>query len=406
MNILQIANKVPYPPKDGGSIATFNFTKGLAKLGHQMDMLAINTLKHFVDISKITPELQGICTIKGITTNTRISAAAALRNLLFSRMPYNAQRFVTEEFEQAIATQLQHTTYDVVQLEGLYLAPYIRLVRKHSEALISMRSHNVEHEIWQRTALQIRNPLKKWYVNNLSARIKRLETSTFNDFDVMLPITARDAEIFRQLGFQKPMHVTPAGIDISTLQPDVQAMDFPSLFHLGALDWAPNQEGLLWFLEKCWPLLHQQFPQLTFYIAGRNATAAFAKKLQQPGVRYCGEVDDAREFINSKAVMVVPLLSGSGMRIKIIEGMALQKTIVTTATGTEGIPTSNGDNILIANTPEDFISAVGRAVSSRDFCLKLGKNAREFIQQQFDNTAIAQSVADFYTAHISRPDTA
>jgi len=172
------------------------------------------------------------------------------------------------------------------------------------------------------------------------------------------------------------------------------------LFHIGSLDWAPNQEGLIWFIERCWPKIHEQFPDLKFYIAGRNAPDWLVRRFHAPNIVFEGEVADAYQFMNSKSIMVVPLFSGSGMRIKIIEGMALGKPIVSTPIGTEGISTQSGKNILIADNEKEFVADVERLITDNELFQNISRSAIEYIQEKFDNLALAGALTDFYKMHI------
>ena len=189
-------------------------------------------------------------------------------------------------------------------------------------------------------------------------------------------------------------------IYFASLVPTAKKLEFPSLFHIGALDWAPNQEGLIWFFDNCWTRIHSQNPDLKFYLAGRNAPEWLERRLSLDGVVYLGEINDAYDFINSKAIMVVPLFSGSGMRIKIIEGMALGKPIVTTDIGTEGIPTIDGNNIMLANDADKFVESINRLINDRELFNQIGKNAIGFIQEKFDNLSQAGALIEFYKNQI------
>jgi len=409
MRILQLTNKVPFPPKDGGSIATLNLSKSFALLGCEVTILAINTSKHRVDIvaypfrendNKTKPSPLSTVHLLGVDVQTTINPVAGLANLFFSRLPYNAVRFISNHYKAVLTNLLRTSTFDVIQLEGLYLAPYIPLIRKHSNALIAMRSHNIEHEIWQR--LTQRNAgLKQIYLNILTRRIKEMEVNSLKAYDLLVAITRRDANILTDLGFKGPVHVSPSGININELnQLDDQNVEYPSLFHLGALDWSPNQEGLLWFLTHCWAKINQRYPLLKFYIAGRNAPNWFINKLKQPNVVYCGEISDASSFIRAKAIMIVPLFSGSGMRIKIIEGMAYKKAIVTTTLGAEGIDCTDNVNILIADTPEKFEQQIEKLLQNEALVKNIGDEAYNFIVKNYDNMKIAQSLLEFFNENI------
>lgn len=395
MNILQVTNKVPFPTKDGGAIACMNLTKGFSQLGNKVTVLAMSTLKHHIKIDEIPDEIKQYATFKLVDVPARINAFAALINLVFSRQPYNAVRFIDKKFSKVLADLLFENKFDIIQLEGLYVCPYIPIIRKYSKATVVYRAHNVEFEIWERAA-KLSSGIKKIYLEKLSKRIKQFEVKFLNSYDVLVPITARDGKILDDLGNSKPQMVSQTGIDSSCLIPDSSQMDYPSLFHMGSLEWAPNQEGVTWFVENCWPKLHEKYPDLCFYVAGRKAPQWLIDKLNVNGVVFEGEVADAYRFMNSKAIMIVPLFSGSGMRIKIIEGMALGKTIVSTSIGAEGIDVTDKDNIVIANDANGFEDAVSYLVENRMLFERIGKNATLFIRQNFDNLAITKKLIGFY----------
>ncbi len=399
MRILQLMNKVPWPPKDGGAIACLNMMKGFSMLGHEVTVLSMNTSKHHVSINDLPANIRKQADFFLVEVPASINWVEAALNLVFSDLPYNAQRFISEEYIQQLVQLLTVRTFDVIQLEGLYLCPYIPYIRKYSDALIVYRAHNIEYEIWDRTA-KLSKGLRSKYLHNLSRRIKRFEISYLNAYDLLVPITDRDGIILDSLGNTKPRHTSQTGIDFASLVPTAKKLEFPSLFHIGALDWAPNQEGLIWFFDHCWPRIHSENPDLKFYLAGRNAPEWLERKFKLNGVVYLGEINDAYDFINSKAIMVVPLFSGSGMRIKIIEGMALGKPIVTTDIGTEGIPTEDGHNIMIANDADQFIESISRLINNRTLFDEISRNAIGFIQEKFDNLAQASALIDFYKTQI------
>jgi len=398
MKILQVTNKVPYPVKDGGAIACMNLTRGFSLLGHQVTILAMNTVKHHITLGEIPESVKELAEFKLVNVPARISPFSALLNLVFSNKPYNATRFISDTFAQELKKILQKNEFDVVQLEGLYVCPYIPVIRANSKAKIIYRAHNIEHEIWSRTAIMAHG-FEKYYLRNLSKRIKKFEVQILNKYDLLVPITGRDGAILDKLGNKKPSHVSQTGIDSSVLIPNSKNLKHPTLFHIGSLEWSPNQEGLIWFFENCWDAIREKYPDLQFFVAGRNAPPWFQKLLNLPNVVFKGEVADAYEFMNSKSIMVVPLFSGSGMRIKIIEGMALGKPIVTTPVGTEGISTTSGENIIVINDAEGFVQSISDLIENREYFDKISKNAIEYIHENFDNLSSAGSLIEFYKKH-------
>lgn len=395
MRILQVTNKVPYPTKDGGAIACMNLSRGFSLLGHKVTILSMNTLKHNISLEEIPETIKDLANFKLVDVPARITPIAAALNLIFSKRPYTAVRFISKTFAAELEKILIENRFDVVQLEGIYVCPYISVIRKHSDAIIAYRAHNIEHEIWNRTAIMAKG-FQKWYLKNLAGRIRKFEISMLNKYDLIVPITSRDANILNQLGNNKPVHVSQTGIDSSVLFPNAKNLEHPSLFHIGSLEWSPNQEGVIWFLRNCWKSIHQKYPELKFYVAGRNAPIWFQRELKQPNVIFKGEVANAYDFMNSKSIMVVPLHSGSGMRIKIIEGMALGKPIVTTLVGTEGIETTSGENIIIADDAGSFVKAVSDLIENHEYYNNISKNAIEYIHRKFDNLSSAGALINFY----------
>lgn len=401
MNILIIANKLPYPAKDGGSIATLNLALGLQQAGHSISLLAMNTSKHYFDINLIPEQLQQKIKFYDCFVNTNIRICKLIQNLLFSRKPYNAARFIHKDFKNKLKELLLKNTYDIVQMEGLYVLPYISVIQEHTNAFVSYRAHNVEFEIWERIWANELNALKRIYISNLIKRLKQFERSYINTYDVLLPITKRDLEKLNELGNTKNALVAPTGVDMKNYMVE-EENNFPSLFFIGALDWIPNQEGLIWFLENCWKEIKRKRNNLQLKIAGRNAQDDFVRKIEKYDIQYIGEVDDAISFMNENAIMIVPLLSGSGMRIKIIEGMALGKVVVSTSIGAEGIDVEHNRNILIANLQQDIVDIIIEITNDIDRFSEISLNARTFISKHYDNFAIAEKVSDFYIHNIKQ----
>ncbi|MCE3280550.1 MAG: hypothetical protein K0S44_2741 [Bacteroidetes bacterium] len=381
MQILQICNKVPFPPK--------------VNEGHQVKVLAINTPKHFTKIEDLP---QSYCTktnIEAVFIDTSVKPIPALLNL-FSNGSYNISRFYSEDFEKKIIQILTTETFAVVQLESLFVSMYIGVIRKYSNAKIVLRSHNIEYKLWERNAAAAKNILKKLYFKFLAKRLKAYEKSCLTSYDAVAAITKEDAEWFSENGLKKNISVIPFGIDINSIEEKNIQSEKDSLFHIGAMDWQPNIEGINWFIENVWEKIHQEFPSLKLYLAGRNMSPHF-KNMKHDNIVVLGEVENAHDFIRSKGLMIVPLLSGGGMRIKIIEGMALGKVIVTTSIGAEGVDCENGKNIMIADDPETFSASVSKYISDNNYLEQIGKNAREFAVQHYNNADISKRLTAFYS---------
>ena len=393
MNILQLCNKFIYPPKDGGAIGIFNYTKAFSASENKVTVLAMNTPKHYYDVKNLPEKIKKLADWIAVDVNNEVNPFSALWNLLQGRS-YNIARFISSEYNDKLIELLHQNKFDIIQLEGLYLSPYVETIRAFSDAKISMRSHNIEHEIWERIARNEKSIFKRWYLKILAKQLKKYEIERLNKYDMMTSVTERDAQLLKQFGCELPLHVCPALYDETVLSPDKTKMEFPSIFFIGALDWMPNVEGLEWFLKNVWGKIHSQFPNVKFYIAGRNAKDFNYDKGKN--IEMIGEVENAYDFMNSKGIMIVPLLSGSGIRVKIIEGMALGKTIVSTSLGAEGIPYKDAQNILIADTPETFAGKISKCINEKIFFTLIGDNAYQFAKRQFSSQEVVKKLLEFF----------
>lgn len=394
MNILQICSKPPFPPKDGGSVAMNILTWGLMEAGNNVKVLAVNTPKHFISDEDIDLNYRQKTRYESVFIDTAVKPLDAFLNL-FSSKSYNIIRFYSKAFEDKLISILKSEQFEIVHLETLWVAPYVDVIRKHSNAKIILRSQNVEYAIWQRLAANASSPLKKWYLNLLSARLKKYEIGMINKYDAIATITDIDLKSVKADGCHLPVINIPFGIDLKNYKIDNSSTEFPAVFHIGAMDWMPNADGIRWVVEKVWPKVRESAPELKLYLAGRNMPQ-WLLDLNAKNIQVLGEVADSHQFINSKSIMLVPLFSGGGMRVKIIEGMALGKTIISTSIGAEGIDYENGKDLLIANTESEFVEAIIKCSKDKFISDQLGINARKLIEQKYDNKIICEQLSQFY----------
>ncbi len=395
MKILQLCKKFPYPLKDGESIAVTHLSRALNELGCEMTLLVMNTSKHYFDTTQLPSSFNHYKAIHSIDIDNHLKIKDAFLNL-FSNDSYHVTRFISKEYNDKLIQLLQNNNYDVIQLETIYLSPYVDTIRKYSNAVISMRAHNVEHEIWERVTKNTAFLPKKWYLNHLTKKLRTYELEQLNKFDLFIPITQKDLSTFRSFGLNKKAVVTPIGLDSRDYHPNDRSYKRDlSLSFIGSLDWMPNIEGLKWFLEHIWGEISKVYPDLKLHIAGRN-TPNWLMKLQRKNVIVHGEVNSAQKFINRHSVMIVPLHAGSGMRAKILEGMALGKVIITTSLGLEGIDANHRKEVLVADTAQEFIDSIGYCYKSNGSLIKMGKKALSLARKKYDNLASARELLGMY----------
>ena len=396
MKVLQLCNKPPYPSVDGGTMAMDSITSGLLCEGCEVKVLTVETDKHPVRRELIPAEYLEQTGLESVYVDLRVKPLPAIFAMLCGES-YHVKRYVSEAFAAKLREILEKESFDIVHVESIFLTPYVPLIRKYSDAKIILRAHNVEHLIWRQVAQSCTNSLKRWYLKHLSLTLRAYELEHLNDYDGVVCITKNDAEVFRQAGCRKPVVSISFGIDPGEV-PSVE-VEPDSLFHIGAMDWLPNQESIRWMLEEVWPVVHREVPQAKLYLAGRKMPSQWMNATIE-GVSVIGEVPDAMYFIGSKKINVVPLLSGSGIRVKIIEAMSIGKTVITTTVGAQGIDYTDGENILIADTPEQFARQIKRCLDDDAFCSRVGEAAAQLVADQYDRKKLAEELIEFYNKRL------
>jgi len=389
MKILQLTKKFPFPLKDGESIAVYYLSSALARLGCDITLLSMNTAKHYFDLSSLPGSYDHYRRIETVEIDNRITVTGAFLNL-FSRNSYHVTRFISKTYAAKLKSMLQKESFDVILLETLYLTPYVPVIRKYSEAKIIMRSHNLEYEIWERMLNNMRFSFKKIYIQYLVWKLKRYELKNLNVYDYLITVSKRDLANFVKLGFNNQGFVVPIGIDIR----NYPLAAFPEqaslkISFIGSLDWMPNMEGLNWFIEKVWLPYKDKLQQVELHIAGRN-TPDQLYKMNGRNLFIHGEVEDAIGFLQSCQLTIVPLFSGSGMRVKILESMALGRVVISTTLGLEGISAQHGQQVLLADTASEFINQILYCIQHPEEVQKIGLKARKLIKDKYDNTANAR----------------
>lgn len=395
MNILLLAKKNPYPPNDGEAIAIRQMAKGLSDQNNKVTILYMNTPKHHFDAESIPDKEKLNIKYYCVEVNPKVNITGAVANL-FSPLPYHVVRFNSRDFLNKIIILLNEEKYDIIQAEGLFLVQYFKAIRKYSTAKLIYRSHNVEGEIWKNIGDNVLSPLKKIYLKIQSKKLINYEKKIIKTADAILPISVTDALYYSSVFDEKKIKYLPSGIDTNTVDlTNKQLAEVNDIYFLGGLDWLPNIEGLNWFINEIFPKVRKLVPNIKFHIAGRNAPK-WLSELNEPGIQFHGEVANAADFIREKFICVVPLLSGSGMKIKIIEAIAAGKYVITTSKAAEGMPGGTEGLIVIADTPQHFAECIGIAIYRKQNKFVNVDAGKQFIISELDNHKLSASLVEFY----------
>jgi glycosyltransferase involved in cell wall biosynthesis len=397
LKILILSHRVPFPQNGGYAIVVANTIKSLVNDGHEVSLVALNAKRHNHSSQLPDEDLLGKINYRAYDIDTTVTVFGVAANL-FSKTSFNVDRYYDPEFETLLIRELRNTNYDIIQFEGLFVSLYLPAVRKHSKAKLIYRGHNIENQIWERLSLQKLDPFKRSYLRMHARRIKNYEQQQLNKFDAIVVFTGQDKNTLEEYGISVPIEVLPIGLRLEKYVVDLSKTEFPSLFFLGSLDWLPNREGMEWFLDTFVNDITNGDLPVKLYVAGNDIPERFDDYEALGKIFIQGEVDNALEFVNSKSIMIVPLVSGGGMRVKIVEGMAMQKCIISTSLGAEGINFTNGHDILIANNREEFLAAMQKCIRDEDYCIQLGKNARLLAEKEHDINLVTKNLVKFYKA--------
>jgi len=381
MRILILTPRLPWPPIDGGRIAMARLAEGLARTGAKVEILSLNPRKHRVAAAPPIP-----------TQPIDIDTSRIIAPSLARGIPFLVARFVSDELRDALRKTLRRFAPDVVQIESPFLLPYVDVVRSESSARVVLRSLNVEFRIWEGLARIARNPLRRFALRRIAASLRRYEVRQVNVCDAIVAISNEDAADFRRLGATRPIQVVPCGVPVA--EPTHDAPIANSVGFIGSLDFRPNQEAVEWIVETLWPFVIERAPEARLTIAGSSAPEWLRR--QMASIDFRGTVDDATSFMNTMSVMIAPLFAGGGMRIKVLEAMALAKPIVATTLGAGGLDVEHARDILIADDAASFADAVALLLRDPATASRIGDTARETARGRYDNDVLARGLLTFY----------
>jgi glycosyltransferase involved in cell wall biosynthesis len=394
--VLLVCPKPPFPPIDGGTRAVAELATGLAGQGHSVHVLAMATRKH-PDLGGTPPA--GVVQ-EAMAVDTRPGSLTALESLV-SDLPLSVSRLVSPAFARRLQHLLADPTADIVQFEGLKVAPYQPLARG-AAARVVFRAHNVEADLWRQRAAASRWPLSAWLTTQ-AERVARLETDAWRTAHAVAAISPAVANACSAVT-AAPVIDLPVGFAVPHLPPPISTP--VRLFHLGAMDWEPTADGVAWFLAEAWPRVLARHPQAVLHLAGRHITR-FAEGRSARNVVCDGEVEDADAYVRGGGVLVAPIRSGSGLRVKVVEAMAQGRAVITTAAGADGLGCVPGEHLLIGDDAHDMAEQVLRCLTEPGLVGALGAAAHRLAAARFERGVVTTKLVDLYASLMAtaRPET-
>jgi glycosyltransferase involved in cell wall biosynthesis len=386
MKVLVVTHKPPFPKIDGGCLATAQIISGLEKLNIDYQIALISTNKHPFEVAAFPEAIQTKIAVHHFLNTANFFTN--LKNFCSSRASIFSLRFYDVNFLKKLIDLCDDFQPDIVHFESFFAAVYLDDLQKNCKAKMVVRTHNIEHQLW-RDRFKKANRLISTLLSPQVQRLKAEELETFKKLDGIVAIAKNELEFLSENAIQTPAVLIPTGIQLSLSQSGY-SNDF---FHLAAMDWQPNINGLNWFLKEVWSKF-ELFKTNIIHLAGKNLDKENYREYK--GVKNHGMVRDSAEFMCHYGIMLVPLREGSGLRIKIIEAGALGVPIIATSKAVEGIGLVPNVHYLQANDPNDFQNAMQLLANNVSLRQSIGTAIRGFMQQNYNQDIFNNQLIEFY----------
>lgn len=383
MRILWVNTHFLHPPTRGGQIRTLEMLRILHRR-HEIHYVGLLDER---STSESVPRSVEYCT-RAYPIEHRLPRRASLAfsrqavGNLFSTLPLAVARYRSPEALRTVADLLRRERFDRVICDFLFSVPNIPVLEQ-----AVLFQHNVETTIWRRHVAMAADPFKRLFFRQQCNRMEAYESSVCRRMSHVVAVSADDSDRMRRMFNISHVSDIPTGVDIGYFrppEPKPAASASADLVFVGSMDWLPNIDGATWFAEEVLPLIRRRRPDCSLVIVGRKPPRKVTDLARQdPRIHVTGTVDDIRPYLWSSSVAIVPLRIGGGTRLKIFEAMAARIPMVSTTVGAEGLPVSPGDDILLADSPQDFADRCLELLETPGLGPRIVENAWEMISSRF-----------------------
>ncbi|RKS83223.1 glycosyltransferase involved in cell wall biosynthesis [Haloarcula quadrata] len=384
MNVLVISGEAIYPPDSGGKQVVFTSVKGLAQRGHDVTVMSAAAGRDSI------PELESYCRWVPGRAEPENSYFGALKNLL-SQKPYPIKKYSSDGNKKQLKKIINSDDIDIALIEGLHTTQYGTLLSDKYNIPVVYRSHNIETDILRDVMKSTDNLAKKIYLYIQTRKMKKYESETVPEFNKAIMISEEDQTRIHQMCPDVNSSVVPPGIDIDYFSRTTEKVDDNTIVFLGSLDWPPNVDGFRWFYSNIYPKIKEQIPNVSLLVVGKNPPESI-QEISNQSVEITGFVEDIRPYVEAGSAFVAPIRMGSGVRIKVLNAMALGLPVVSTSLGAQGIECENGTNIQIADEPDGFASATVEMIRNPEKGKEIGEGGRKLVEEVYSIPRVAEKL--------------
>lgn len=400
--LLFLAHLLPFPLDGGAKIKSYHTLRALASVYDVTLVAFIRSEKENLHLKELRPYcVGGVQTV--VIKRSKVKNILDAATSLLTRRSFIVSRDRVGEMRKIVRERLEKQRFNAVHVDHLQMAQYV-LPRK-TGARIVLDHHNIESTIIKRLSETSPSRWVRMYANWEWPKLERYEVDVCKQCDHIITVTEEDASILRAYA-PGEMRVTavPIGVDGEHYYPVDRDPESQTLLSIGTMFWQPNVEAIMWFYDTVWPLIKQQVPEARLNIVGNRPPMKIQGLAQADSyISVTGYVEDDRAPAPDCAAFIVPLLAGSGMRVKILNALSMELPIVSTRVGAEGIGVTDGQDILIANTPDKFAAQCVKLLRDPALRDKLGKAGRELVEKYYSWRAVERRLLDTYTLVLSQP---
>jgi len=392
MKILFVSTKGPLPLNDGHSLRTFHLLRQAAR---RHDIYLLSFVK-FPEEYEYIPDLKDFCReviFIDLSSNRSVfHLGALLVKNMGSHLPLVAQKYYTSKMQAAIRGVTGRRKIDLVHLDMLPLCSYLYLFAKIP---VVLNEHNVESALLARLVSREENPYRRWFYALQQKRLERFERSVLRKCSHVICCSHPDRELLSGLAPRTPISVLPNGVDLAFFKPSGTIReDGKRLVFIGGMNWFPNRDAMQWFDRDVMPRILARHPDIMVDVIGRGDNSIEWKHASN--ITMHGYVEDVRPYMERAAVFIVPLRIGGGTRLKILNAMAMEKAIVSTNIGIEGLEVQEGWHFVAADTADAFAEAVNNLVSNSASREGLGRRARGLASSRYNWDFIGKQLLGVY----------
>ncbi len=382
MNILWLKTELLHPVDKGGKIRTFNMLKEL-KRDHRITYLTLDDGESFGAIAAADEYCHELIRIPN-AAGTKFTPEF-YSDLLFnvaSALPYAIAKYKSSEMRNRINERLSKGDVDVLICD--FLTPAVNLDFRFDCPTVVFQ-HNVEAMIWKRHYQVQKNAVKKFYLYAQWLKMRAFEERLCRKFDAVIAVSAEDRDQMRADYSLDAVFDVPTGVDTEFFRPTgVTEREPMNLVFTGSMDWLPNDDAIRFFTDDILPIVRRSVPKVSLTVVGRNPSPYLTELANKdPSINVTGRVDDVRPYMEKAAAYVVPLRIGGGTRLKIYEAMAMEKPIVSTTIGAEGLPLQDGAELLLADNAQSFAEAIVKLLKEPELGELIGTRAARTVRERF-----------------------